>query len=300
MKTTLKSYQGPAELVLDMAAALARLDRLVTVEIGELANHSVVQVKGLDSREEVVEGIAVYLVGAIAGCIEFNLQIRAALFNEKRLSRDLLRDVVQIVGATNSIEENVKIYDRDPWLWEGISHLLFHLSLTDPAKHPPAPLIAKSSLHLSAKDHGLDIVALYGVDSLGVSAAECKAYLQRPSDAIADAANRLREIDHELRDSEIRSVLVQLRPSLSSSQQTKLASAFWYQERAYFPMVCCDAKYGVDWTEDRIVLSRLVPPANRKHLVPASIDDARRFFDAVADAMRSYAAGKPFGAQGSV
>lgn len=77
---------------------------------------------------------------------------------------------------------------------------MLHLSVKNGSCHPPDRILVKSSIHLDVKDHGLDVIALYGTDALGVTAGECKAYLYRPGEAIADAANRLREVDQELRD----------------------------------------------------------------------------------------------------
>ena len=285
-------YQGPGRIQDDVNLALCNLNGLISVELSEHASHCVIQIGGLNHRNEVIQGVAVYLVGAIASCIDYNLAIRTALFNEKTLMRDLYRDVVDVVGQDNEIEGNRKTYERNPWIWEGICHLLFHLSLQNKDNHPPDYLLAKSSVHLNVKDHGLDVIALYGTKSLGITAGECKAYLERPTDAIRDAANRLQEVDMELRDTEIRSTLSQFRPSLSPEKQNMLVGAFWHKERAYFPMVCCDSIHSVTWTTDRIVLNRLKPPANRKYLVPASIEDAAIFFDEVSEAMRQYASGR--------
>lgn len=287
-----KFYKGPEQLDVDVASALTKLNDLLSFQVSEYLSHSLILVQGLNERVEVIQGVAVYLVGAIASCIEFNLEIRAALFDEDMVTRDLYRDVVNVIGADNDLGGDRKTDERDPWLWEGISHLLLHLSLKNNLSHPPDRLVTKTSIHLSVKDHGLDVVALYGTTTLGVTAGECKAYLDRPTDAITDAANRLREVDEELRDAEIRAVISQFRPSLSPEQQASVVRSFWHKERAYFPMVCCNSSHSVNWKKNRIVLRRLKPPTNRKFLVSASIDDAESFFDAVAEAMRKYASGK--------
>lgn len=291
MKKGAQKYRGPGHLVHDVELAMQKLSKLLPVEVSEHDDHCVVRVCGLDHRKAVVEAVAVYLVGAIAGCIEFNLQVRTALFDENTITRDLHRDVVAVIGSDNSIDDVRKTYERNPWLWEGISHLVLHLSLKNKQNHPPDRLLTKSSIHLDVKDHGLDVIALYGTHELGVTAGECKAYLDRPADAIADAANRLSEVDKELRDAEIRIALSQFRASLAPEQQDRLVGTFWRDERAYFPMVCCDSTQSVDWGGKRKVLKRLKPPTNRKYLVPAAIDAATSFFDGVSDAMRKYVAG---------
>ena len=288
MDKNMLEYQGPARIHADVHQALENLNSLLSVEISEHKHHCVIEIGGLDRRNTVVLGVAVYLVGAIASCIEFNLELRAALFDEETLKRDLYRDVVDVVGQDNDIDAVRKTYERNPWIWEGISHLLFHLSLQNEDNHPPDCLLAKSSIHLDVKDHGLDVIALYGTDTLGVSAGECKAYLQRPAAAITDSANRLREIDDKLRDAEIRAAMSQFRSSLQPEKQILLVGTFWHDERAYFPMVCCDKAHSINWETNRLVLRRLKPPANRKYLTPAAIDDADSFFNEVSEAMRQY------------
>ncbi|MCM1567793.1 MAG: hypothetical protein NC238_17940 [Dehalobacter sp.] len=283
------AYQGPNQIKDDVERALQNLHTVIRTELTEHENHSVIRIYGLGQENTVVQGIAVYLVGAIASCVDFNMEIRTALFNEDTLVRDLYRDVTNVIGVNNGISDRIKTYERNPWIWEGISHLFLHLSIMNPANHPPGRLLAKSSIHLDVNDHGLDIIGLYGTDSLGVTAGECKAYLERPAAAITDAAKRLQEVDNLLRDAEIRATLSQFRPSLLPEQQTLLVRAFWHDERAYFPMVCCDSGHSVDWALSRVDLIRLRPPVNRKYLVPAPIDGADSFFDILSEEMRCYA-----------
>jgi hypothetical protein len=287
-------YRGPHCLEDDIQASLNILAGLLPVEIKEHEHHSVLHLAGLDSRKPVIQGIAVYLVGAIANCIEFNLTLRKALFAEESLSRDLYNDVVNVIGKNNAIGDERKRYERNPWIWEGISHLILHISIINKDMHPPGILLAKSFINLQVKDHGLDIIALYGEeDILGITAGECKAYMKRSADAINDAANRLREVDNNLRDAEIRATLTQFRPSLLPEQQEKLVGSFWHNERAYFPMVCCDSDHSTNWGKKRKALKCLNAPCNLKYLVPAAINKADIFFDAVAEEMRKYCSKKP-------
>lgn len=289
MTTEINLYQGPNRLNDDVQTALKNLNNFLSFEISEHDNHSVIQITGLDQRDDVVQGIAVYLTGAVASCIEFNMSVRAALFNEETLTRDLYRDVERVIGQDNNIDTTVKTYERNPWIWEGICHLMFHLSLLNNKSHPPDLLLAKSSIHLDVKDHGLDIIALYGTEKLGVTAGECKAYLERPASAITDAANRLEEVDSNSRDAELRAALSQFRSSIPPDKQDMLVGTFWLNERAYFPMICCEITHSVDWSRNRRVLERLNPPSNRKFLVPAAINGAESFFDAISETMRQYA-----------
>ena len=281
-------YNGPQSVEQDVKLALETFDQLISFQPTQYLNHNVITVTGVDGSETSIDAIAVYLVGAIAECIDLNLEIRAILFDDHTVLRDIRVDVTSRVGDDN-ISDHEKRTERNPWIWEGISHLMLHLSRLGNRSHPPGKIVAKTLPNLSVKDHGIDLIALYGTDSLGISACECKAYLERPSEAITDASNFLREIDEKSRDAEIRRAISLFRPALSDSQQRMLYGAFWHNERAYFPMVCCDADADSDWSMSREVINRLKPPPNRKFLIPLSIHSARSFFDAIADSMRKYA-----------
>ena len=288
-------YQGPHRLDDDIALALDVLNGLLSFSSKGYEQHYVISANGLAGNCQVVEALAVYLVGAISSCIAVNLEIREALFDKDNVNRELSEDVARVVGNDNNISDDKKRTERNPWVWEGIGHLIFHLSLYDNPSHPPDQVLAKTQPKLNVKDHGIDVIALYGSDQLGVSAGECKAYLQDPTRAIEDASSQLEEIDNKLRDAHIRIALSQFREVLSEEQKNLLIGTFWRNERAYFPMVCCDATASVDWTRKRPVLERLEPPVSRKFLVPLPIENASVFFDAVAEAMRLYASSGPEG-----
>jgi hypothetical protein len=170
--------------------------------------------------------------------------------------------------------------------------MLIHLSRFDPNFHPSGRVLAKTSIKYDIHDHGLDVIAVYEAVGLGISAGECKAYLNDPSRGITDASNKLCEVDTNVRDVEIRSTVSQLRSSLDEDAKEKLAGAFWRDERSYLPFVCCDSEYACDWVRNRRSLQRLAIPASRKFLFPLSLPDVGKKFDAICDMMRAYVAVK--------
>lgn len=265
------------------------LGQLLTAQVTIHKSHSLISITGLDHRKEVFEAIAVYLVAAIAQCIDSNFQVRNALFGETSFNRDIHNDVTTVIGVDNTISSETKTDERNPWLWEGMSHLLINLSLSINDIHPSQPIIMKTSIHLNVKDHGLDLIALYGDGDLGISAGECKAYLESPGRAITDAASRLSEVDSHIRDGEIRSAISQFRPSLNATHKAKLVGPFWDEEKTYLSLVCCDHNYASSFTRNRKTLRELGPPIEKKLLIPASIKDAKIFFDLLSDEMRLYA-----------
>jgi len=285
------AYNGPTQLREDVETAIQVLGTLIPATVAQYDTHCVIQLDGFDDEPDVINAIAVYLVGTIAACVDTTLVIREALFAEGGYTSALNRDVATVIGQNNAITPTFRTNTRDAWLWEGISHLIVHLSRFDANKHPPAQVLAKTSVHLSVKDHGLDLIALYGTDDLGISAGECKAYLSRPATAIKDASDKLHEVDDSKRDAEIRQALAQFRAGLPTNLQSEITGAFWRNERAYFPLVCCDGDSEVDWTVSRVPLCRLEVPPEQRFLVPVVVPNAGEFFDAVADAMRAYAHG---------
>ncbi len=185
-------------------------------------------------------------------------------------------------------DEDFKTMRRDPWMWEAMSHLLIHLAQTNSAYHPSGTVLAKTQVKFDVLDHGLDMVAIYLGAGVGISAGECKAYLDNPARAITDASNRLSEIDDSLRDTELRAAVNQLRNSLTDDQQGMIGGAFWREERCYFPFVCCDLANAVEWTRSRMNLRKLKLPVEKKLLVPVPMDGARAVFDQICELMRVY------------
>jgi len=247
------------------------------------------EVTGFHHKESLL-ATAIYLVGAVAQCIQSDLGIRKALFDEATLDRDLIRDVESVIGD-ESVDDDFRRKTRDPWFLEGLSHLVIHLARTDLSLHPVGTVLVKTQLKYDVNDHGLDLIAIYDSGALGITAGEAKAYLEDPNRAIIDASTRLREIDDALRDTELRAAVTQLRSSLSHSQQAQLGAAFWKRERSYYPFLCCDAKHARDWAKKRKSLRKLAVPVSHKVLVPISFDTARDVFDDLSRLVRAYASG---------
>jgi hypothetical protein len=280
------AYIGPSDLVTDINTALQSLSESLSIVRDECATHSIIVVQGFDDNE-ALEATAVYLVSAISQNIDANMQIREALFAEERISRELGSDVISVIGE-HDVDIEFKRMIRDPWMWEGISHMLIHLSRFDPDFHPIGQVLAKTSIKYDVHDHGLDVIAIYDSGTLGITAGECKAYLENPNRAILDAVNKLREVDSNIRDIEIRSAVIQLRSALDDDMQRRIAGSFWRNERSYLPFVCCDEARARDWTKNRKSLRRLNIPVSHKILFPLSLLEARRKFDQICEFMRVY------------
>lgn len=279
------------DLQSDLEDSLAWLDaNLPLISARTCKTHTLLEYDTIDPSADLLRNLGVFLTASIAQCVEFNLAIRQALFDEADLGRDLAASVVSVIGADNSISTITKRDERNPWLWEAISHLLIHLARSDPQRHPPGPVLAKSLIHLDPKDHGLDLFAIYGDMALGVTVGECKAYLGRPAAGIRDAAERLRELDSTDRDSEIRQFVAAAGVVLDDAKRKLLTGAFWRKERCYVPFVCCDESEASAWTRARKSLRSLGVDIDRRILIPLVISDAWCFFDDLSNAIRDYAA----------
>lgn len=283
------AYQGVAQLTSDMNLALSVLSDSLSVTASECISHTHLQINGVRSQA-TLKAVAVYLVGSIAQCIHADMQIREALFNDATRNVDLLADVVGVMGDA-SASDVFKTMNRDPWIWEAISHLVVHLAKTGNGFHPSGQILAKSLVKYDVNDHGLDLIAIYDSGQLGITAGEAKAYLNDPSRAITDAANRLSEVDNSLRDSDIRATVNQLRPVLTANQDSRIGGAFWKNERTYYPFVCCDDVAELDWTRNRKTLRDLSIPVSKKLLVSLSLPSARSLFDSLSNSVRAYASG---------
>lgn len=281
-------YSGPHDLPTDVAKALDILAATLVLEHSECQTHSVLHAEHFD-EECCIEATAIYLVSAIAQSIGANLRIRKALFDEDSLARNLYADVVAVIG-NGSTDSQFKTMTRDPWMWEGISHMLIHLSRNAKGFHPSGAVLAKTSIKYDVNDHGLDVITIYKASGLGISAGECKAYLANPTKAIVDAARKLSEVDSSKRDIEIRAAVNQLRSALTAKAQKQLAGSFWKDERTYIPFVCCNDKDALDWNRARKSMRKLAIPVSRKLMIPLVLSDVRATYDRICGYMRSYAA----------
>lgn len=279
-------YKGVDNLNQDLENALQFLARTLSVEVSNCDTHSYVQLNNFES-DASLKAAAVYLVASIAQAIDSNLQIRAALFDEATARRDILIDIECVIGKENC-NDDFKSTMRDPWIWEGLSHMLVHLSRYDPSFNSVGTILATSGVKHDVHDHGLDLIGIYDSGELGIIAGECKAYPKNPTAAILDASGKLSEIDLNERDIEIRATVNQLRNSLLTADQERLAGAFWRKERAYIPFVCCDNEAAIDWSRKRKSMRKLNIPTSKKVVWPLPLATVRSRFDQICDYMRKY------------
>ena len=283
-----------------MTEAIHQLARTLDVEVLEDApTHRTVIVSGWDKDECSRRSIARYLVGLRACAIDAALRIRADLENTEADRAEILENVKAVVGESNgepSEEETRRKKDeRNPWLAEGIWHLCLVIAAQQtPEIHLPGSIVALNYAHVMAKDHGLDVAAIYNVSSedlFGLSFIESKASKHDVNGAVGKAVAFFREVNEGKHALRVRQTVQVMRSSLPEGKQAQIPGSFWKRTRAYIPNLHYCSDCTVDWTNPRPSLAALNVSGARIDVIvmPHIIDEYDEFFDRVADEMRAFA-----------
>lgn len=255
-------------------------------------SHRLLTVTGLDRSPGCLRELAVYCVGQIAKAVQVNLKIRADLLgDDDEACVQLTRDVSSVIGENNDALTAIQKRDeRDPWLFEALSHLFVNLSTRKKAFLPVGSLIGLTMTHGHVKEPGLDLVAIYVDTTVGLSIGESKAWEDDPSGGLREAAEKFLEVDSGTYDPDLRAIVGQMRSAMPDEFQGQITGAFWREERAYLPFIGYSSTHNPRWTSERKAFKSLGVPSTHRILVPLPIDGFRDFFDDLADAMRTYLA----------
>lgn len=278
----------PKDLDSAVQKAVATLLKATTCSAGVCPTHKVLVVKGWAASAQTIDCLATYLVGLLASTISRTLEVRAQITNSNQDRLELLRSVEQIVGSTAlPLSDDKKQDQRNPWIAEGVWHLYFFLASQNASLHPSGDIVALDFPHVAAKDHGLDVLAIYRDGTqYGLAIVECKAYEADPNGAINDAVKTFRQIDNGKHDSRIRQFVATVRSALPSAQQDQISPSLWKDLRLYVPNPHYDeTKKPMNWTNKRTSFAELGVPADRVIVMPHAIAQFTAFFDDVANAM---------------
>lgn len=280
-----------ADLDAAIHAGCQVLKKSLRCKLTTAKTHRTLLVEGWGSSSDTIGAVAAYLVGLLASAISHNLEVRASLEDTADDRLDLLRSVEVITGSSGATLSNDQKQDeRNPWIAEGIWHLCLFLASQCPNLHPPGEVIAVDLPHVAAKDHGLDVVALYrSATTFGLTIVECKAYEKRPNEAINEAVTFFRMIDDGRHDTRIRQIVQSMRRSLAPQDQQMISPSLWKRERVYLPNPHYDATVVMDWLNTRSSFKGL--KAQSTIIAPHAIHGFGQFFDDVACAMLSLAQG---------
>src|SRR6267378_3407217 len=115
-----------SESILDAAVLVIRISSLV--QTIHLASHEMLVVE-IPETPVTIGAIADYLINCIAQTIALDLQIVTELVGSDSGSlASIADDVRRRIGEDNSIGDEFRQDERDPWIAEGIGHLLLNMS----------------------------------------------------------------------------------------------------------------------------------------------------------------------------
>ncbi len=280
------------KLEAEVNAAVEMLASRLVLSVATAPTHRVLEVTGWGDPA-LTRAIAGYLVALRVLAVDSALRIRAELADTDRDRLELWSNITAIVGDPPSSLTPVRKRDeRNPCLAEGLWHLCLFLASRRAEFHPFGTLLAISQPNVTAKDHGIDIAALYheSATEIGLSLVETKAYQDRPSDAIEAAAEFFRAVDSGTHDLRARQITQAMRNALPPEQQPLVRVSLWKQHRAYIPNPHYDATNSPRWGRARRPLKGLAVRPERICIMPHAITDFTTFFDALAQAMYDIAA----------
>ncbi len=254
------------------------------------SSHTVVVVSGLDAAV-VTTAFGRYLVGVLAGAVEHDARLSAALLPTGPAGKsDVGAAVKAVVGATNAFttQSEIKFRDtaRNAWIGEGVAHALLVVRSRVETCCLAGPVQAISKPHDLPSMPGLDAVAIYAINGEPfVAIGESKATEAHGLDELRNAAGAFAKVDAAVYGATLRGVLGTLRAVLTPELKEKVTDALWREAACYVPVIVHGAAF--DYLADRDWLASLSPPADRRRVLVIALADFHGFFNAVADAMRS-------------
>lgn len=282
-----------------MKNAISDLAIALRFEACNVTTHQALIVAGWDDNDSCRQAIAHYLVGIRACAIDAALNIKATLTDTTEDRTEILQSVLAVVGKTNEwssdpeeCEEQraFKQDERNPWIAEGIWHLCLAVAAHRSEIHPMGNIILLDYAHIKAKDHGLDVSAIYQANGeTGISLVETKAYRNNPNGAISAAVGFFRDVDKGNHSTRIRQAVQIMRTALTPELNGTISSSFWKQNRTYICNPHYHADHSVDWTNARTSFRNLEPEPDYIAIMPHCIVDFDLFFDDIAEKMRTFA-----------
>jgi len=276
----------------EMEHAIALLTSAMCYEPQEATTHHIITVTCWNDSALNREAVAHYLVGLRICAVDAVLNVRAHLEDTVADQIEVLQSVTALVGESNTdLTDDEKPDDRNPWMAEGIWHLCMVIASRRPEIHPVGRIVALNPLHVSAKDHGLDVAAIYQEDDglFGLSLIETKAYKNNPNSAINSAVAFFRSVDQGQHTTRIRQAVQTMRTGLERDRQATISESFWKPRRSYLPNPHYDSGHDINWTNPRPSFESLTPDRSNIVIMPHSIQNFDDFFDSIADEMRKFA-----------
>jgi len=277
----------PAKLEMSVNESIDILTKQLSVHRQDAKTHVVLHVTGWDQSDGTKNAVAWYLVGLIASAVDMTLSIRTDLIADS--TDDRLEVVVNVEDIALSDPET----ERNPWIAEAMWHLCLLLAgLGRLDIHPPGRIVALHPPHMLAKDHGLDVTAIYEVkNALGLCIVETKAYSDDPNGAISSVMDSFRKLSntHSRESRKIRAAANLMRTGLPAHAQAMVSPSFWKHTRCFVPNPHCDALAPVNWDYTRSSFRDLQVDREQIIVMPHSVHGFNEFFDSITNQMLSIA-----------
>jgi hypothetical protein len=252
-------------------------------------SHIALSVSGL-AEPAVIDALGLYLVGLLAGIVRTNLRLSAALLDRTpegraQLASDVEARLTPPDGASPYAVEHFVADVRDPWIAEGIGHVILAVRNRVETLCLSGAVAAITVPHGKPSQQGLDLFAIYNEEGMpAIALGEAKATRENGSARLTEAISFFRTVEAGDRDVDIRMQVVLLREALDESLQQELSGSFWRQRACYLPMIAHGDD--LDMSAARPALLAIARPATHKRVIYCRPDDYTRFFNAVAAAMR--------------
>lgn len=271
----------PAEI----EGACTKVSTNISLNEYSAGTHVVTEVDGLES---LTDEVAMYLYGCVASHVDCSLKIVQALVGTAVDERQALKNDIQslLIAADPTRADFFTVQHRNPWILEGIGHLMLKLSKEHPKLGPPGEVMALTVLHDDVKDHGLDQVGIFAEEELlSVNIGEAKASENGIAAHIDDTGRKFQEVRKGHHDFHIRSEIQQLRNSLPGKVQELVTPSFWKNSQAFIAIAGFGTNASVDLTSSRVCYERVSVDSNRIRLIAIKLTSYSEFFKKVSTAL---------------
>lgn len=203
---------------------------------------------------------------------------------------ELNRTVVDLIGQGNEFisDEQKQFRDtrRNAWIGEGVGHAMLAVTARRETSCVDGRVCTLSAVHPSPTRQGLDAVNTYvrnGILAIGIS--ESKTTHSEGSGLLGDAAKLFTLVDEGVYGPDLRNELAAFRRALPQDLAAQVSDALWTTNRCYLPTIVHQEEF--NHLNHRPSLAKLIPPIERRRVIIVRFQEFHKFFDNVADAMRT-------------
>lgn len=247
-------------------------------------NHVTYVVRGLADTNNQMRNLCWCILGSIAEAIRMDFTIDSAIGEGETARENLHQALIKRLSAGKKVTEKQKSSNRDPLLQELISHLL--LAIHRRKSILPewlAEVQSCRSLHLSANDSGLDLIAI-GVENNRpfTVVGEVKAYEKDPWAGLNDACEKFSQVRRGEYNDEIRPAMRKL-SSVVPFTKEELAANIWIDEGRFGAVVGHDIDHSCDIHETCTHSEVVEQDSRRLFFITSPYTSMRELFDKIVE-----------------